>query len=91
MFGASVLLLSVVIIELGIRLSLYVWRGFNPFYVTFGFVVSVEPSSHSDRRLGYSKFKPNQVKHMKYTEKTIPVRINSDGFRGGEDFVRPKP
>jgi lysophospholipase L1-like esterase len=78
-----------VILETASRVIYYMSDGFNPYYLSFGFVVDTQ--YHSAEGPGYSKFSPNTVYHQKSSHDTVDMRINADGFRNPENFVRPKP
>ena len=71
------------------RVIFYINEGFNPYYLTFGFVHDVE--THSLEADGYSKFQPNTYKHQIVQGETLAIKINSQGFRGVRNFVDPKP
>ena len=79
----------VLLFEGGARAVYFLKEGFNPFYITYGFVPNI--GRHSDERDGYAKFQPNAIKHERHRDGTITMRINGDGFRGLYDFTRPKP
>ena len=76
--------------EVGARAWFFVTDDFNPYYLGYGLVNNTE--WHSDERDGYSKFQPNTIRHdQEARDSVIDMKINSDGFRGLEDFVTPKP
>ncbi len=78
----------IVVFEVGARAVYFVMDGFNPYYITYGFVPDSEwNSAELD---GYTKFQPGTERHQQTDDGVIAMRINRDGFRGA-DFVRPKP
>jgi len=82
--------LPVVVLEVGARALLFVTDGFNPYYLSYGFVDDI--GTHSTEYDGYTKFAPNSVQHYVVSaDETIEMQINSDGFRNSFDFREPKP
>ena len=76
--------------EAGARIVFFLKEDLNPYYLTFGFVPDIE--RHSANFSGYTKFQPSSTYHFKVDRvRTINMQINSDGFRGLYDFVKPKP
>ncbi len=90
LFLATIYLAFLVLLEIGARVVFYVSNDFSPFYLKYGFVPDV--TDHSASGQGYTKFQPASIYEYKLSPaRTIEMRINSDGFRGLEDFRRPKP
>jgi lysophospholipase L1-like esterase len=89
LFAAILYFGFLLVIEAGARLVFFVAEDFNPFYLSFGFVPNIE--WHSDEYDGYTKFQPRSTYHQKTHGGIIDMQINSDGFRGARDFVKPKP
>lgn len=86
-FLAIIYTCFVVVFEVGARGYYWVSDGFNPYFLTYGFVPDSEwNSAELD---GYTKFQPSTVRHQQVDGHTISMEINGDGFRG-KDFQRPK-
>jgi lysophospholipase L1-like esterase len=89
-FVAIIWLTLALLIELVVRVGFFIGDNFSTYYLTFGFVPDLE--MHSYDLGGYTKFQPNSVYRYKpERDRTIEMRINSDGFRDPENFVKPKP
>lgn len=89
LFTIISLLMMAATLEAAARVIYFVKEGFNPYYLSFGFVTDTQ--YHSAEGNGYSKFTPNTVYHQKTAHRTVDMKINADGFRNPIDFVRPKP
>ena len=77
-------------IELIVRVGFFIGDNFSTYYLTFGFVPDIE--MHSYDLGGYTKFQPNSIYRYKADrDRTIEMRINSDGFRDPANFAKPKP
>ncbi len=89
-FLAVIYFMLVFLFEVGARLLFFATDNFNPYYLTFGLVPDIE--QHSAEHDGYTKFQPNTIYHYKSSPtKTIDMKINGDGFRGLDEFTKPKP
>ena len=89
LFILLMMAISLLLFELCARLVFFARRGFNPYFLTFGFVPDIE--WNSNELDGYNKFQPNTTRHMSVLGRIIGMKINSDGFRSPRDFVKPKP
>lgn len=77
------------VLEVGARLVYFVKADFNPYFLTVGFVP--DAWAHVGTSASYAKFEPDATRYTKIAGETVPIRINSDGYRGPYDFEKPKP
>jgi len=74
-------------LEVAARVGSFVYYGFNPYYLVYGFKAWKTDDGHSVKYRGYFKFPADSVIKFGTPE---PARINNHGFRG-EDFDAAKP
>jgi len=93
-FMITAFILTLVCLEIGLRIGAYFLHSKNPYYLFYGIkskMADDDPEGHTAVFNGYFKFPPTKVlsKYGMFQEPT-PIRINSLGFRGA-DFTGNKP
>ncbi|MEK6674852.1 MAG: GDSL-type esterase/lipase family protein [Planctomycetota bacterium] len=86
LFTVMAVVLVLVGVESLARIGSYLFTGFNPYYLFYGFYSWKSEEGHSEKHKGYFKFPANRVLKFGTPE---PARINNHGFRG-EDFETSK-
>lgn len=92
MLATVATLIGLVAIEALARAAGFVYYGFSPYFLVYGFTDAFvdRPNGHTADFGGYFKFPPSKVIRQYGRLEGIPIRINNIGFRG-PDFEVERP